>query len=216
MIRIAGFASYRGTNLRHIDAACRAGHESAGPARATLALLVSNNSGAEILDYAREQAIPWIHLSGGTHPEPDSLDHAIADSLAANEIDLVFLSGYMKRLGPRTVAGFRGRILNVHPSLLPLHGGQGMYGNRVYEEVLASGETRTGATVHIVDEEYDHGPTVLQREVPVEPDDTVGSLAARVRECERVLCVEVVERLGRGELPGVDLAGPRSLISPAG
>lgn len=211
MIRIAGFASHRGTNLRHIDAACRAGH-----AKATLALLVSNNSGAEILDYAREQTIPWAHLSSGTHAEPHALDHAIVDVLTANEIDLVFLSGYMKRLGPRTVAGFRGRILNVHPSLLPLHGGQGMYGNRVYEEVLASRETRTGATVHIVDEQYDHGPTVLQREVPVEPDDDVGRLSARVRECERALCVEVVERLGTGTLAGVALPGPAEMTSPGG
>lgn len=194
-LRIAGLASYRGTNLRHIDAACRA--ESVN---AELALLISNNSDAAILGYARTNEIPWLHISSKTHPEPASVDDAIRQALTSRDIDLVFLSGYMKRLGPRTIDHYRGRILNVHPALLPAYGGQGMYGDRVYEAVLAANEAETGATVHLVDEEYDHGPTVMRRIVPVKPTDDVEKLKSRVRQAERDLCLDVISGLADGSL----------------
>lgn len=203
-LRIAGLASHRGTNLRHIDAAC----ETEG-VRAELALLISNNSTAPILDYAREQLIPGLHLSSQTHPDPAALDRAICDALVAHEIDLVFLSGYMKRLGPMTIDRFRGRVLNIHPALLPAYGGQGMYGDRVYEAVLAAGEHQTGATIHLVDEEYDHGRTVMQRHVPVKPGDDVGRLKKRVLEAERELCTTAISRLADGSL---DLRSPSLVI----
>ena len=203
-LRIAGLASHRGTNLRHIDAACRT-----EGVRAELALLISNNSSAAILDYAREQSIPGIHLSSQTHPDPGALDRAIRDALVAHEIDLVFLSGYMKRLGAMTINRFRGRVLNIHPALLPAYGGQGMYGDRVYEAVLAAGEHQTGATIHLVDEEYDHGRTVMQRHVPVTPGDDVESLKKRVLEAERELCATVISRLADGSL---DLRSPSLVI----
>lgn len=203
-LRIAGLASYRGTNLRHIDAACRT-----EGVRAELALLISNNSMAPILDYAREQSIPGMHLSSQTHPDPGALDRAICDALVAHDVDLVFLSGYMKRLGPVTINRFRGRILNVHPALLPAYGGQGMYGDRVYEAVLAAGEHRTGATIHLVDEEYDHGRTVMQHHVPVEPGDDVESLKNRVLQAERELCITTISRLADGSL---DLRSPSLVI----
>lgn len=203
-LRIAGLASHRGTNLRHIDAACRT-----EGVRAELALLISNNSTAPILDYAREQSIPGLHLSGQSHPDPGALDRAIRDALVAHEIDLVFLSGYMKRLGPMTIDRFRGRVLNIHPALLPAYGGQGMYGDRVYEAVLAAGEHQTGATIHLVDEEYDHGRTVMQRRVPVKPGDDVPSLKNRVLEAERELCTTAISRLADGSL---DLRSPSLVI----
>lgn len=206
-LRIAGLASHNGTNLRHIDAACRA-----GPLDAELALLIANNGGASILTYAQERSIPWQHLSGTTHPDADALDQAILEALVGHDIDVVFLSGYMKRLGPKTVDRFRGRILNVHPALLPRHGGQGMYGDRVYEAVLAAGDTEAGATVHVVDEEYDHGPVVLQHVVPVEPGDDVERLRARVRDAERLLCVEVVARLANGSLDLRALPGAGPMV----
>lgn len=194
-LRIAGLASHRGTNLRHIDDVCRS-----GSVNAQLVLLVSNNGDAAVLEYARGRGIPWRHLSGRTHPDPNDLDRAILEALREHEVDLVFLSGYMKKLGPQTVSAFRNRILNVHPSLLPRHAGQGMYGDRVYEAVLEAGETVTGATVHLVDEEYDKGPVVRQREVPVEASDTLERLRDRVRQCERELCVETITLLAKGEL----------------
>ncbi len=203
-LRIAGLASYRGTNLRHIDTACK--REGV---RAEIALLISNNSTAGILEYGRQQSIPGMHLSGQTHPDPGALDRAICDALVAQEIDLVFLSGYMKRLGPITINRFRGHILNVHPALLPAYGGQGMYGDRVYEAVLAAGEHQTGATIHLVDEEYDHGRAVMQRQVPVEPDDDVETLKNRVLEAERDLCIAAISRLADGSL---DLRAPSLVI----
>lgn len=203
-LRIAGLASHRGSNLRHIDAACRT-----EGVRAELALLISNNSTAPILDYAREHAIPGMHLSSQTHRDPAALDRAIRGALVGHEIDLVFLSGYMKRLGPMTINRFRGRVLNIHPALLPAYGGQGMYGDRVYEAVLAAGEHQTGATIHLVDEEYDHGRTVMQRQVPVKPGDDVESLKRRVLEAERELCTTAISRLADGSL---DLRSPSLVI----
>lgn len=203
-VRIAGLASHRGTNLRHIDAACQP--ESVA---AELALLISNNSGSSILHYARTNAIPWVHLSSKTHPDPLALDQAICEVLIEHDIDIVFLSGYMKRVGPRTIDRFRGKIVNVHPALLPAYGGQGMYGDRVYEAVLAAGEGETGATVHLVDEEYDHGRTIRQETVPIKPTDDVEKLKNRVRQAERRLCIDVVLGLANG---GLDLG----CLSPTG
>jgi len=194
-LRIAGIASHNGTNLRHLDAACRA-----GAVDAELVVLVSNNGDATILDYGREHGIAWRHLSSRTHPDPAALDRAIAEVLRDHGVDLVFLSGYMKRLGPVTVEAFRNRILNIHPALLPAYGGEGMYGDRVYEAVLAAGETVTGPSVHLVDEEYDHGPVVLQYRVPVLPDDTLESLRERVRADEPRLSLDVVGLVAAGEV----------------
>jgi phosphoribosylglycinamide formyltransferase-1 len=111
----------------------------------------------------------------------------------------------MKLLGPRTTAAYRGRILNTHPALLPRYGGKGMYGARVHEAVLAAGEAETGVTVHLVDEEYDHGEVVAQCRVRVEQGDTVDSLAARVLEREHGFLVETLQAIasGRIALPGL-------------
>lgn len=206
-LRIAGLASHRGTNLRHIDAACK--EEGVN---AELSLLISNNSAAPILRYARINSIPWMHLSGVTHSGPGALDRAICDALVAHDIDLVFLSGYMKRLGPMTVDSFRGHILNVHPALLPAYGGQGMYGDYVYQAVLAAGERKTGATIHLVDEEYDHGQPVRKFEVPVKPTDDVAKLKNRVLRAERLLCIETISDLAAGCLDLKSLAPTGPLV----
>ena len=118
----------------------------------------------------------------------------------------------MKRLGPKTVNRFRDHILNIHPSLLPRHGGQGMYGDRVYEAVLAAHEDQTGATVHLVDEEYDHGRVVMQSVVPVKSEDGVERLRNRVREAERHLCLRVIAELASGRLDLDSLTSPGTLV----
>ena len=102
----------------------------------------------------------------------------------------------------RTLRAFDGRILNVHPSLLPRHGGQGMFGRAVHEAVLASGDRVTGASVHIVTANYDEGPVISQREVAVGPDDDADSLCAKVRVVERALVIETLNRMARGQPPG--------------
>lgn len=194
-LRIAGIASHNGTNLRHVDQACRRGELAA-----ELVLLVSNNGDSGILEYARGHGVQWRHLSGRTHADPGDLDEAILGALTDAGAELVVLSGYMKRLGPRTIQAFPNRILNVHPALLPAYGGQGMYGDRVYEAVLAAGEAETGPTVHLVDEEYDHGPVVLQRRVPVRPGDTLEALRERVRGREPGLVLEVIKGVADGRI----------------
>ena len=113
--------------------------------------------------------------------------------------NVVLLAGYMKKLGPATLAAYPGRILNTHPALLPKFGGQGMYGERVHRAVLAAGETSSGASVHLVDEDYDTGAVLAQVTVAVQPHDTPQALAVRVQEAERELVIRVLAELARGE-----------------
>jgi phosphoribosylglycinamide formyltransferase-1 len=141
-----------------------------------------------------------VHLSGVTHPDAAQLDAAILAKLRELDVDTVFLAGYMKKLGPAVLAAYAGRIFNTHPALLPKHGGRGMYGNRVHEAVLAAKESETGASIHLVDADYDTGRVVAQCRVPVEPTDSVETLAARVQERERELVVETLAKLAAGEI----------------
>jgi phosphoribosylglycinamide formyltransferase-1 len=112
--------------------------------------------------------------------------------LIEHRIELIVLAGYMKLLGPKVVARFRNRILNIHPALLPNYGGTGMYGMRVHEAVIAAGDTETGVTVHLVDEKYDEGEIVAQTRVAVLPSDTPATLAARVLIREHEFLPEVL------------------------
>jgi phosphoribosylglycinamide formyltransferase-1 len=175
--------------------ACGSGTLDAEPC-----VLVSNNSDAPVMARARAAGIATYHLSSRTHPDPSLLDDAILEALTRHGAALIVLAGYMKKIGPRTLARYRGLVLNIHPALLPKFGGQGMYGRRVHEEVLAAGDRMTGVTVHLADEEYDRGPILAQREVPVVRGDTVDSLAARVLEAEHALYVETLARIARGEI----------------
>jgi phosphoribosylglycinamide formyltransferase-1 len=195
IMNIAFLASHRGSNMQAIIGACASGALAAKPA-----VLVSNNRGAEALERARRHGVTVYVLNAATHTEPDQLDLAILDALLAHQTDLVVLAGYMKKIGPRVLAAFAGRIINIHPALLPKFGGQGMYGAHVHRAVLAAHETVTGASVHLVDEEYDHGRVLAQAEVPVLADDTVETLAARVLAREHEVLISTLRRITRGEL----------------
>lgn len=164
-----------------------------GRLQAEVCLVISNNSSSMALERARNEGIPCAHMSSKTHGE--LLDEAILDALRAAAADLIVLAGYMKKLSPAIVREYAGRILNIHPALLPKFGGEGMYGMRVHEAVIAAGETKSGATVHFVDEEFDRGEILLQREVPVYPTDTPETLAARVLEVEHQIYPEAIGRL---------------------
>ena len=191
MLNIAVFGSGAGSNFQSILTAVQQG----GIPGARIALVVSNNSGAGILGIARASALPAIHLSQKQFPDEGSFALAIRAALDAHGVNFVVLAGYMKRVPPEIVAAYRGRMVNIHPALLPRHGGEGMYGIRVHEAVIRAGETVSGATVHYVDEEYDHGAVVLQRTVPVMPGDTPASLAARVLETEHTLYPEALRKI---------------------
>lgn len=198
-IRIAVFASGEGTTLSAILDAI-----SAGSFRAVVALVLSNNADSAALNKAEAAGVPALHLSRMTHPDATALDHAIREALDANEIDIVVLAGYMRKIGPETLAHYAGRIINTHPSLLPRHGGKGMFGHRVHEAVLASGDLESGVSVHMVDGEYDSGRVIAQSKIPVDPKDTPESLEAKVRALERRFLCEVLQRITVGSI-GVKL-----------
>lgn len=192
-LRLGLFASHGGTNLQAILDACAADQIDATPA-----VVISNNSKAVALERARNAGVPALHMSSVTHG--DELDAATRTVLIDHGVQLVVLAGYMKRLGPKTLAEYEGRIVNVHPALLPKHGGPGMYGARVHEAVLAAQDAVTGVTVHLVDEEYDNGRVLAQQEVPVMPGDDVESLAARVLTVEHRLYVATIARIASGDI----------------
>ena len=171
---------------------------AAGVIDGAVVLVISNHSDAPVLERAARMGAVTQHLSSWTHGE--ALDGAIREALAAAGVELVVLAGYVKKVGPQTLEAFRERIINVHPGPLPKYGGRGLYGEAVHRAVLAAGEAVSGATVHMVDADYDHGRVIATREVPVLPDDDAASLAARVLACEHELLPETIARIARGEL----------------
>ncbi len=193
--RLGFLASGRGSNMQAVIDAVKAKQLDAEPC-----VVISNNSTSGAMQRARKEGIPSYHLSSRTHPVPEELDAAIMNTLVSHRVDLVILAGYMKKIGAKTLARFRNRILNIHPALLPKFGGKGMYGSRVHEAVLAAGETETGVSMHIVDGEYDTGPIVAQTRLPVRKDDTVESLSKRVLSREHSFLVETLQKIVSGGL----------------
>jgi phosphoribosylglycinamide formyltransferase-1 len=200
-MNIGVLASHEGTTLQSVLDACAEGRIAG-----RVTLVVSNNSGSGALRRARQAGVTVAHLSSTTHPDPSALDLAIRNALVAASVDLVLLAGYMKKLGPLTIEAFKGRILNTHPALLPKFGGQGMYGDRVFEAVIEAGETESGVTIHLVDDAFDTGRVVRQCKVPVFPSDSSETLKARIRMREREFVVETLADLARGAL-ALDEAG---------
>jgi phosphoribosylglycinamide formyltransferase 1 len=194
MLRIGVLASHQGTNFQAIVNACQQGR-----IQANVALLICNNSDAPVMARARKSGVPTVHLSSLTHPSSGLLDESMNNHLASEEIDLVVLAGYMKKLGPRVLEAYRDRIINVHPSLLPRHGGPGFYGSRVHKAVIESGDSETGATVHRVNGDYDMGKTLRQEKITVKVDDTPDSLAARLHPIEHKLLIEVIQQFAEGK-----------------
>jgi phosphoribosylglycinamide formyltransferase-1 len=194
MLRLAFLASNNGSSFRAIVSAAEAGRLAVSPV-----LTVSNRATAPALDFAKAHGLSAHHVA--TRLNPAAADERLEQILKEANVDLVVLSGYLRKLGPRVLAAMTGRILNIHPALLPKYGGQGMYGLRVHEAVLAAGESMTGASVHLVDEQYDHGPVLAQTFVPVEPGDTPHSLADRVMAAEPTLYIETLGKIASGALP---------------
>lgn len=187
-LNIAVFASGRGSNFRAILESIKAGNIK----NARICLVISNNSGAGALQTAREESIPALHISRMQFPSEDDYTNSILNTLEKHTINFIALAGYMKKIDPRIVRKYKNRIVNIHPALLPKYGGEGMYGIHVHEAVIASRDRESGATVHIVDEAYDRGSIVLQKKVPVDPNDTAESLAGKVLAVEHQLYPEVI------------------------
>ena len=176
---------------------------AAGSLDAEARLVVSNRRDALALAYAAERGVATRFIA--TKLDPERADAVLADALQTAGAELVVLSGYLRKLGPQTLRAYAGRVLNVHPALLPKFGGPGMYGRRVHEAVAASGDLVSGATVHIVDGEYDHGPAVAQIEVSLAAGDDPAAIEARVTAAEPGLLVDVLRRISEGTLalPGM-------------
>lgn len=191
-------ASHGGSSMRAIVGAI-----ADGSLDARARLVIGNNGDAPALQFARDHGIAVRHISARTEGSEQAADQAISRAFEDGGVTWVVMSGYLRKLGPATLARYRGRILNIHPALLPKFGGQGMYGRRVHEAVLAAGERISGATIHLVDEEYDHGAIIARREVPVLPTDTVDDLQQRVMAAEPQFFVEVLRSLASGSLPAL-------------
>ncbi|HWI29195.1 MAG TPA: phosphoribosylglycinamide formyltransferase [Stellaceae bacterium] len=198
-LKLGFLASHGGSSMKAILGAI-----AEGELRASASVVISNNADAEALSHSRALGIPAYHLSETRLGNADALDRAVAETLAERGAELIVLSGYMRKIGPLTLARFRHRILNIHPGPLPKFGGRGMYGRFVHEAVIAAGERLSGICIHVVDDEYDHGPVLARREVPVEPGDTAETLAARVRAQEPAFFVDTLRRIAEGtlRLPG--------------
>lgn len=194
-MNIGFLASHNGSNMQAIIDACRSGVLQAEPA-----VVISNNNRSGAISRAKHEGIPCYHLSAKTHAEPGELDQAILNALLKHKVDIVVLAGYMKKLGHRTLSQFPGRILNIHPALLPKYGGKGMYGMYVHEAVIAAGETESGVSIHVVDAEYDTGQIIAQACVPVEPTDTPKILAARILKREHTFFAEILQKIATGAI----------------
>jgi phosphoribosylglycinamide formyltransferase-1 len=182
--RLAVLVSGRGSNLQamidHFDNLAR-------ERVATIVLVASNRPDSPALIRAATASIDTACF------DPADDGSQLLDLLHKFRIDLVVLAGYLKRIPSKVIRDYAGRIINIHPALLPKFGGEGMYGARVHEAVIASGAKESGVTVHMVEDEYDRGPIVAQWRIPVDPSDTADSLAARVLNVEHIVYPRVVE-----------------------
>ncbi len=188
-------ASHTGTNMQSIIDAIKDGRLNA-----MACAVISNNSSSGALERAKKEGIPAYHISAKIYPVQDELDDAIIDALKINGVNIVVLAGYMKQLSPKVIQAFNGRVLNIHPALLPKFGGKGLYGMYVHEAVINAKEKISGATVHLVDEIYDHGKILNQKTIEVSDNETPDSLAEKTLEIEHQLYVETLQKIASGEI----------------
>lgn len=189
-LTLAVLASGGGSNLQAILDAIAAGRLDA-----SISIVASNREGAGALDRARKADVRSVWVEKG-----EDYDQRLHGLLVETAPDLIVLAGYLKLIVPETVRAWRGRMLNIHPALLPAFGGKGMYGIHVHEAVLEYGARVTGVTVHLVDEEFDRGPILAQVPVPVLPGDTPEVLQARVLKEEHRLYPEVLSWFASGRI----------------
>jgi phosphoribosylglycinamide formyltransferase-1 len=206
MFRIAVFVSGGGTNLQaiidHIGDGRLQGVE--------IVRVISSRNDAYATIRADKAGIPCEVIRRADYPNIDSYDQAILASLAGRDIHLIILAGFMNLLGPRFVQAYQHRIINIHPSLIPAFSGPGLYGLKPHEAALAYGVKVSGATVHYVDENYDEGPILLQKAIPVWDDDTPQTLQQRImQEAEQELLPQAIALIATGR---VRVDGRRTII----
>lgn len=195
MKKLAILVSGRGSNMLALIDACEQDR-----LQASVELVISNNADSLALVSAKEKGIDVAHLSSRTHSNADALDVAMRESFQKHEIDYVLLAGFMKKIGPKTLNAYKDRMINIHPSLLPKFGGKGMFGLNVHKAVIAAGEKETGATIHLVNDEYDEGAILAQQKVEVVEGESPESLAAKVLKVEHALFAETIQKIIEGSI----------------
>jgi phosphoribosylglycinamide formyltransferase-1 len=194
-INLAVFASGRGSNLETIIKKIKSGELTAN-----VGLVISNKSDAGALSIAKDNNIPAIFISREQFSLQEEFDEKLLSILKEYRIELIVLAGYLKKIGSRIISEYKNGIINIHPALLPAFGGKGMYGMKVHQAVIEYGVKVTGISVHIVDEDYDHGPIVLQEVVNVMDDDTPETLAHRVLEIEHETFYKAIQLFAEGRV----------------
>jgi phosphoribosylglycinamide formyltransferase-1 len=189
-MKISFLASHGGSAAIQIIEAIRS-----NDINAEIGIVVTNNKNSKIYTWCIENKVKVAHLSGKTHPDEKEKDKKIFQALSDAKTDLVVLSGYMKKIGQITLSKYNNKILNIHPSLLPKHGGKGFYGDKVHESVLKSGDKESGATVHFINEEYDEGPIILQKKIALSDSETVETLRNKIQAIEGQLYLESIKKL---------------------
>ncbi len=192
MIKIGFLASHNGSAAHAITEACRS-----GALKGAATVLVSNNTKAGALDWAKDMGLKTAVVNTTT---ADDIDKAISDVFLDNYISLVVCSGYMKLIGPKTIASVKGDILNVHPALLPKYGGKGMYGKYVHQAVFRAKDVETGITIHLVDSEYDRGRIIAQKLIPVSSYDSMEMIEEKVKAAEPIFYIQTLQKILSGEL----------------
>jgi phosphoribosylglycinamide formyltransferase-1 len=207
LLNIACLVSGSGTNLQAII-----DRIESGSLDARIAAVISNAPGALALERARKHGIPSFTVDHKRYGQRGDFEQALITVIDERRTDLVCLCGFLRVLTGRFVGHYPDRIINIHPALLPAFGGKGFHGMRVHRAVLAAGVKTSGCTVHLVDDQPDHGPIVLQRTVPVLPSDTAETLAARVLEQEHLAYPEAIQLFAQGR---VCIIGGQAVIRPS-
>lgn len=202
---IAVFASGRGSNFQAI-----LDNIGTGFIPATVGLCVTNNPDAGVLSVAKKNQIPYRVFIPREYPDANAYNAAILDELRSRGIDFIILAGYLKMIGRRIVENFENRIINIHPALLPSFGGKGMYGHHVHEAAFQRGVKLSGATVHLVNSEYDAGPIVMQESVDISAAASADEIAAMVLKIEHKIFPIAVKLLVEERL---QVSGQRVIIT---
>lgn len=189
-LRLGFFASHNGSNVEAIVK-----NILENKLNASAKVLISNNPSAKVLEFGDSFNIPSYCLNSNNC---ESLDETIIKTLKDHDVNLIILAGYMKKLGNSIICDYNNRILNIHPALLPKYGGKGMYGMHVHEAVIKNRDIESGATIHLVNENYDEGKIIAQYKVPRYVDDTKESLAQRVLAIEHVCYTQTLKDIQRG------------------
>jgi len=192
MIKIGFLASHNGSAARAITEACRS-----GKLKGAATILVTNNAKAGALEWAKDMGLKTAVINSSNTQD---VDKTIADMFLDNYVGLVVCSGYMKLIGPKTIASVKGDILNVHPALLPKYGGKGMYGKYVHQAVFRAKDAETGITIHLVDSEYDRGRIIAQKVINVSSDDSMEMIEEKVKAAEPDFYIQTLQKILSGEL----------------